>query len=172
MHRTQLLRFVGISILLITVLVSTSEARQFRKMAPIPVAPDVLGSKDVLNTSQANAMLEPIDPAFIVKEVEKIVASWNTAGLVDYLDRAFPSRWQLVDVLGRDIPVDAQLQLLNVQNISTLSQNWLNTTPSQRQRESNVVATVNLQIRFIDARKGLITLPHTSQLYLRVVESE
>jgi hypothetical protein len=78
-----------------------------------------------------------------------------------------------MSVLQRDIPRDASLQLLFIQNISTLNQVWgLTTGYSKRSRISTVVATVNLQLRFIDPFKGVVILPHTSQFYLRVVEVE
>lgn len=151
--------------------VNISEARQFRKIAPIPVAPEVI-SAPVPENLQTITPLAPIDANIMVEKIEEIVASWNREGLSTFLDQAFPNRLQLLNVLSRDIPSDAVLQLLSVQNITTLNQHWANTAPGQRSRISNVVATVNLQIRFVDPRRGLITLPHESQFYLRVVESE
>lgn len=146
-----------------------ADARQFRKLAPIPVSPDVATLK---NQDRLVTNLEPIEARFVQEKIEEIVASWNTQGLQHYLDTLFPNRWQLISVLNRDIPKDAVLQLLTVQNINTINQQWVTNTPEKRVRESTVVATVNLQIRFLDATRGVITLPHTSQFYLRVVDAD
>lgn len=147
----------------------SADARQFRKIAPIPVSPDIATVK---NQDGLVTNLEPIEATFVQEKIEEIIASWNTEGLQHYLDRLFPNRWQLISVLNRDIPKDAVLQLLTVQNINTINQKWVSNTPEQRVRESTVVATVNLQIRFLDATRGVITLPHTSQFYLRVVDAD
>ena len=149
-----------------------ADARQFRKMAPIPVAPEVLAKQNLEASSSQISQLEPIDANFIKTKLEEIIASWNSEALQSYLDRSFPNRWQLNSVLSRDIPKDAVLQLLTIQNISTINQQWADSTPGQRVRESTVIATVNMQIRFLDATQGVITLPHTSQFYLRVMDSE
>jgi len=162
----------------------TAQARQFRRMAPIPVQPspevlDPSSGMSVLMPSGSSATLQvveelmPLDDQLIADEVQKIVQSWNTVGLDSYLHEYFPQRFQLLSVLQRDTPHDASLQLLAIQNISTLNQVWgSNTGGSKRSRISTVVATVNLQVRFIDPFKGVVTLPHTSQFYLRVVEVE
>jgi hypothetical protein len=63
------------------------------------------------------------------------------------LQEYFPQRFQLMSVLQRDIPRDASLQLLFIQNISTLNQVWgLTTGYSKRSRISTFVAILNLQL--------------------------
>jgi len=179
----------NLTLLIVTMIISTLafqsvHARQFRRMAPIPVQPshevfDPSGGMSVLSPSGSKATLQtaeelvPLDDQLIASEIQKIVQSWNKAGLDSYLDENFPQRFQLLSMLQRDTPRDASLQLLSIQNISTLNQAWsLTTGYSKRSRTSTVVATVNLQLRFIDPFKGVVTLPHTSQFYLRVVEVE
>ena len=160
-----------------------SEARQFRQMAPIPTAPQVLesqapsggqiGGAASLNVDQSVIeSLTPVSLSVVQNGVSEIVESWNTQGLGDYLDQYFPDRFQLLGTMQRDIPEDASLVLLSVQNVSTLDQVWGIHSGTNRSRISTVIATVNMQIKFVDSFKGLIQLPHTSQFYLRVVESE
>ena len=175
---------VIVTTIICTLAFQTAQARQFRRMAPIPVQPsaevlDPSSGMSVLSPSGANATLQtieeltPLNEQLIVNEVQKIVQSWNTAGLSTYLHEYFPQRFQLLSVLQRDIPRDAKLQMLAIQNISTLNQALgLTTGYNTRNRISTVVATVHLQLRFIDPFKGVVTLPHTSQFYLRVVEVE
>ena len=164
------------------------EARQFRQMAPIPVAPQVLeqhapagaiahpGPSNMATLDVSLLPVEALEPLgfqVIADAVNDIVESWNSSGLVDYLDQYFPNRFQLVDVLARDIPEDARLQVLSAQNTQTLSQFWGAVRASgQRTRISQVSTTVSLQLRFNDPVRGLITLPHTAQFYLRIVETE
>lgn len=173
---------------LILVSSSLTEARQFRQLAPIPVAPQVLeqhapegglavGAPANLasldSTLSPVGALQPLGFQMITDSVNEIIESWNTSGLTDYLDQYFPNRFQLVDVLARDIPEDARLQVLSVQNTQTLSQFWGSVRASgQRTRVSQVSTTVSLQLRFNDPVRGLITLPHTAQFYLRIVETE
>lgn len=157
------------------------EARQFRQLAPIPVAPQVLESSGVdansvqLSPGDPQLMnvenLSPIEQASVESAIADILNNWNTEGLEDYLDQFFPNRFQLLTVLRQDIPKDATLQLLSVQNVSTLSQVWGNQS-QPRSRISSVIATVSLRLRFVDPYRGQITLPHTARFYLRVVESE
>lgn len=158
---------------------SIGDTRQFRRMEPIPVAPEVneRGAPGVIaDVPSAQLMsvanLKPIDENVIRRALDDIVGRWNTQGLDEYLDEHFPQRFELLDMMNREIPTDAVLELISVQNISTTSQVWGNQTPPERSQISTVVATVSLQLRFNDPVKGLITLPHTSQFYLRVVETE
>ena len=190
MHSVPLVNFPMIKaamivfIMLGSLTIETTQARQFRRMAPIPVQPSPqslgpLSGVSVLAPSGSSLSLKgaeelmPLDDQLIATEVHKIVKSWNTSDLASYLHDYFPQGPQLVSVLQRDTPHDARLQLLSIQNISTLDQVWAPVTKGQtRSRISTVVATVKLQLRFIDPFKGLVTLPHTSQFYLRVVETE
>lgn len=173
--------------LLMCVMVA-SEARQFRQLAPISVAPEVLEREapgqvmasgyQVMGGATASAMetvipMRPLDPNVIEEALGDILASWNQNGLDDYLDAYFPGRNLLLTVIAQQVPTDAQLDLLSVQNIQTLSQHWAEPVAIyRRQRMSRVVATVNLQLRFEDPIRGQILLPHSARFYLQVLESE
>jgi hypothetical protein len=170
-------------VILLLCLSSFGEARQFRKIAPIPSAPEVVetqapsggqigGAASVDVDQSVVETLTPVALSTVQSGVSDIVASWNTQGLDRYLDQYFPDRFQLLGTLQRDVPVDASLVLLSVQNVSTLNQVWGIHSGPARTRISTVVATVSLSVRFVDPFKGMIQLPHTSQFYLRVVESE
>ena len=143
-------------------------AREFRRLNTIPVA--AINSTKPAQLQQA---FKPIGIQQVEEAVREIVASWNTVKLKDKLDDRFTDKAILLATIQRVVPMDAQLRMLSVRNISTLEQNWQEVgNTSQRQLESIVVATVEIQMEFNDPLKGQVRLAHTSQFYLRVTEAE
>jgi len=180
MRRGRLTIFLSIVLLCISV---GGEARQLRQISPSPSAPVIVEPQvpsggqigGLANINLDQSVVEapaPVSLSVVQRGVSEIVDSWNTQGLETYLDQYFTDRFQLLGTLQRDVPVDASLVLLSVQNVSTLNQVWGIHSGPARTRISTVVATVSLSVRFVDPFKGMIQLPHTSQFYLRVVESE
>ncbi len=156
-------------LLLSIALAQPASARNFREMIRIPVAPE----KRAMEISTAVAPFSQVDPATLEKSIRKIVASWNGPNLAAYLDKNFQDKSLLLTAIQRSVPLDAKLHLIAVHGISTLEQR-VSTQPSSqvRQRRSVVIATVDLQLEFNDPFKGLVKLPHSSQFYLQVMESE
>ncbi len=156
-------------LLLSLTLSQPASARNFREMIRIPVAPE----KRAIEASTAAVSFSPVDSAAIEKSIRKIIASWNGPNLAAYLDNNFQDKNLLLTTIQRSVPMDAKLRLIAVHGISTLEQQILTNPSSQvRQRRSVVIATVDLQLEFNDPFKGLVKLPHSSQLYLQVMESE
>lgn len=150
------------------------QARDFRGFNKIPVAPKLADQSADLKVIQLNKnAIKTVDSRLIEKSIRKIVASWNTEELANYLDDAFQGKTLLLNIISREIPRDATLRLLAVQGMSTIEQKWsTNKKSHQRELRSVVIATVDLQLEFNDPFNGQVRLPHTSQFYLQVVETE
>ncbi len=168
-------------ILLIVLAFSTQQlpARNFRSMIKIPVAPksDIVNPNVQIlqNDVQQNNVrsFKSIDRQQVEKGIKEILASWNTNELSNYLVDNFQDKRLLLTSINRAVPRETKLRLLAVQGISTLEQSWLvNKKTNQRQLKNIVIATVELQIEFNDPFNGMVLLPHTSQFYLQIIESE
>ncbi len=163
------INLITAGLLLSLTLSQPTSARNFRDMIRIPVAPEKMATE----VSTIAAPFSPVDRATIEKSIQKIVASWNGPNLAAYLDKNFQDKSLLLTTIQRSVPMDAKLRLIAVHGITTLEQK-VSTKPSSqvRQRRSVVIATVDLQLEFNDPFKGLVKLPHSSQFYLQVMESE
>ncbi|MCF6281276.1 MAG: hypothetical protein L3J28_03550 [Candidatus Polarisedimenticolaceae bacterium] len=163
------INLITTGLLLSLALAQPTSARNFRDMIRIPVAPERMA----VEASATLTSFSPVDRATIEKSIRKIVASWNGPDLAKYLAKNFQDKHLLLTTIQRSVPMDAKLRLISVHGISTLEQNnSLHPTTHARQRRSVVIATVDLQLEFNDPFKGLVKLPHSSQFYLQVVESE
>lgn len=164
------------SVLLIAMAVSMQslQARNFRSMIKIPVAPrsDIVNPEIQVLNHNVQAF-RPVERQLVEKGIKAILASWNTNELSQYLVDNFQDKRLLLTTINRAVPRETKLRLLAVQGISTLEQSWLiNKKNSQRQLKNIVIATVELQIEFNDPFNGMVLLPHTSQFYLQIIESE
>ena len=163
---------IGITLLSLAV-AQSAYARDFRSMVKIPVAPKhaVIDAdmKEIMPTSS----LKAVDSALIEKSIREIVASWNSKDLSQYLADSFQDKNLLLTTIDRSVPRDATLRVLSIQGISPIEQSWsTNKKTRVKQLQTVVIATVELQLEFNDPFNGLIRLPHTSQFYLQVTESE
>lgn len=157
------------ALLLSFALSQPADARNFRDMIIIPVAPEKMARE----ISSVPTEFSPVDQVTIEKSIRKIVASWNGPDLAKYLHNNFRDKNLLLTSIQSSVPMDAKLRLISVHGISTLEQNSSpHPTTHVRQRSSVVIATVDLQLEFNDPFKGIVKLPHSSQFYLQVVESE
>ena len=148
--------------------IQVAQARDFRSLIKIPVAPQNIA----LNSTINKKTFRPVDSALIEKHVRKIVSSWNRNDLSKYLSDTFQDKTLLINTIRRTVPRDASLRLLSVQGISTLQQSWDTNKARKKTLNSVVIATVDIQLEFNDPFQGLVKLPHTSQFYLQVTESE
>jgi len=161
------INLITVMMLLSLALSHSASARDFREMNRIAVAPKGAAT-GVLATP-----ISPVDYTTIEKAVRKIVDSWNGPNLARYLDKNFQDKTLLLTVIQRSVPMDAKLRLIAVHGISTLEEKVMNNPVSNaRERQRVVIATVDLQLEFNDPFKGMVKLPHSSQFYLQVVESE
>lgn len=166
----KILRSLATSLFLVILLSSPLHARDFRNIIKIPVAPTGFVS-DSVGTDRAK--FKQIDQHLIEQSVRKIVASWNNNTLSEYLADNFQDKILLINTIRRSVPRDASLRVLSVQGVSTLEQKELKQQKDKnKQLQSIVIATVELQIEFSDPFNGFVRLPHTSQFYLQVTESE
>lgn len=149
--------------------IGTASARDFRSMTKIPVAPKGSLMGDQLPRQQ----FKPLDRGLIEQHIRKILAHWNQADFDQYLAKGFQDKDKLIYTITQSVPRDARLRLLAVKGLSTLSQRRIAGKGKASQRlQSTVVATVDLQLEFNDPFQGQIRLPHSSQFYLQVTESE
>lgn len=161
-----------LSFLLFITISSTLHARNFRNIVKIPVAPvGFIKNNNSLITNRVS--FKQIDRRVIEDSIRKIVASWNNNNLSEYLVDNFQDKSLLLNTIRRIVPRDAKLRVLSVQAVSTLEQKKLKLKGSKKRKIlSVVIATVKLQLEFNDLLNGFVRLPHTSQFYLQVTESE
>ena len=154
---------------------SSLHAREFRTFNKIPVAPKLSVTNSKLKTLAPiqKTAFKFVDSVLIEKSIRNIVASWNSEKLAHYLADTFQGKTLLLNVIRSDVPRDAVLRLLAVQSVSTIEQTLAtDKVTKKRQLRSVVITTVDLQLEFNDPFNGFVRLPHTSQFYLQVVESE
>jgi len=170
--RPGVMKQLSIILLLMTLISSQLYARDFRRMIKIPVAPKGYTAQQAL-LSTNRASFQQIDRTLIEASIKKIVASWNNNSLSKYLVDNFQDKSLLLNTIRRSVPRDARLRVLSVQAVSTLEQKKIRVKNyKKKKRQSVVIATVELQLEFNDPFKGFVRLPHTSQFYLQVTESE
>jgi len=154
--------------LLLLCCITTQASAQFRTLVPI-ASPK----------SQADAMPEgavaveefsPIPRSVVEPQLEMILAKWNTPEMASTLSDQFYDRTRLLDLVNTEIPRDARLRVLSLQNVRTLQQYELPAANSESPAKVSIVsATARTQLEF-NSPTGLVRLPGTNEFILKVTQ--
>ena len=137
--------------------VGSVSARDFRSIDPIQVA----------SKARRPDVPRPVPTAVVEKAVRDLAQAWSEGRLETQLDADFVNADRLEDVLRFTVPRGARLRVLSVRGINVLDQRVGETA---NEVVSTVTVTVESQIEFTDAARGLVQLRGGNELSLRVVE--
>lgn len=135
-------------------------AQQSRQLNPIPrpAPPPPPGQVERAAPAAAPRLVAPPTPAVrdaVMRSVELLSKTWNSAQLRTLLSRDFYDRDRVVDAVTSKAPRDAVLRILGVQAINVLSQE---VRPTRNGIEEEVVTRVSVvlrtQVEFNDPAAG------------------
>lgn len=157
-------------LLALLVMAQNVSASEFRFIRPIlrPVAPVTSAASGTGAASVARSggaalsgkvqatprrQMKPISRRLAARAVNKFVAAWNENNLNSVLADNFFDKSRLNDAMNTKVPRDAELTVLAIQGIQTLSQHEAD-SPSGRLLVSTVSITVRTQLTFNDPQNG------------------
>ena len=164
--------FIGlmITMMIVPVIVTDTQARQFRFITPIasPQEPNAQLPAGAIPVENVRSLSRKD----LTTYVEEVVKEWNTNGMPDTLSDSFYDKSRLLDVVVGDVPRDATLRIQGVQSIQTLEQYIIPGNGTERgELVSIVTVTVRAQLEFNSATDGFVRLQGTNELLLEVVQA-
>lgn len=131
-----------------------SEFREINRINRAGALPD--GAKGV-------AAPIPVSREEIRRDIEKILASWNTPAMEGLLSEKFHNKDRLLDTVSTFAGRDARLRLLSLQNINTLQQ-----YQEGGQLVSRVSVIARTQIEYTTPTAGARTADGTVEYILKI----
>jgi hypothetical protein len=150
-------------------------AQEFRKMNRIarppalkPVTPKPKARTAPGRQSIAQAPeLTPVSRAVAEKAIGMMVGAWNNNTLENVLADSFFDKSRLTDAMGSDVPRDALLSVLAIEEVQTLKQNFEHSV-SGSVLNSTVSITVRTLISFNDPVKGYQRIEGENEYIIRI----
>lgn len=159
-----ILKLLLILIIGLFYLSETLPASELRLIRPIPVpgapAPGAIPVEKI----------KPVSRELVENAVRKIVQAWNNKNLEEVLGEDFYDRDLLIDAMSEKVPRDAELRILSIQGIQTLSQHVEVDPSGNRWLISTVSATVRTQVEFNDPDRGFQRREGTNEYIFLVKE--
>ncbi|NOX10073.1 MAG: hypothetical protein GXP22_11435 [Gammaproteobacteria bacterium] len=111
--------------------------------------------------------IQVVSSKMVQDAVSKLVAAWNSNGLSTIVTDSFIDKSRLLDSVNSQIPRDAQLRVLAIQNTRTLNQHVAD-SPSGKLLVSLVSTTLRTQLEFNDPAQGFQRREGTNEYILRI----
>lgn len=146
--------------------VTSVSAKEFRAIKPINVA------AVIPEGAQAPEELKPVATELVDQAVEKLMESWGSPQMQDYLSNNFFDKDRLTDVIDTLVPRDAIVRILSIQGVQTVQQ-WEEPAlgdPDLMLRVSRVSVVVRTQLEFTRPDGVLETKPGTTEYLLKFKE--
>ena len=159
--------------LLLVVMITVVDARQFRSMQPI-ATPANKGETELPEGARVVEKIQPLTVKQVEAAVEKLLSSWNTSELGEHLGDDFFDSSRLLDAINTVAPRDAKLRLQSVQSVQTLQQ-YIEPNPNkhgQEQLVSKVSVTARTQLEFQAADGGFQRRVGTNEYILKITFPE
>ncbi|WOJ97991.1 hypothetical protein R0137_05295 [Congregibacter brevis] len=141
-------------------------AKEFRAIKPINTA------AVIPEGAQAPDEFKPVATELVDQALEKLMESWGSPQMQDYLSKNFFDKDRLTDVIDTLVPRDAIVRILSIQGIQTVQQ-WEEPAPGApdlRIRVSRVSVVVRTQLEFTRPDGVLETKPGTTEYLLKFKE--
>ncbi len=140
-------------------------AAQFRSYKPI-ATPEPTPAGTTAATS-----IKPIRRAVVMQALQRLFDSWGNEKLTAYLSENFYDKSRLLDVIALDIPRDAKLRVLSVQNVQSLAQFIKPSGAAVDLTQTRVAVIARVQLEWNDATAGFQRLEGTSEYVLDITTS-
>lgn len=136
-----------------------AQAADFRSIRPIQKnQPVIQQSTPPANPAAGSQLVEapdgagfvPVDPAAVRIAFINLMERWNTPEFARAVENSLFDGSRLLEVLFQDVPRNATLRILNVSNVTTLDQSFVDDN-GKILRASTVTLTANSQVEFVDA---------------------
>lgn len=153
----------AMSIVLSALLSTSADAREFRAIKPINAV------AAIPEGAQPPQEFKPVPIEIVDQAVDKLMESWGTPQMQDYLSTNFFDKDRLTDVIDTLVPRDAVVRILSVQGIQTVQQ-WEEPAPDDPEgllRVSRVSVVVRTQLEFTNVDGVLETKPGTTEYILK-----
>jgi hypothetical protein len=138
-------------------------AKEFRVIKPINAA-SVLPEG-----AQAPPLFKPVARELVGQAVDKLMESWGSPQMQDYLSNNFFDKDRLTDVIDTLVPRDAVIRILSVQGVQTVQQ-WEEPAPDDLESMllvSRVSVVVRTQLEYTRPDGVLETKPGTTEYILK-----
>lgn len=157
---------LAITVLLVAQIGVTAVAKEFRAIKPINA------SVTMPDGAQAPEVFRPVATELVDQAVEKLMESWGSPQMQDYLSKNFFDKDRLTDVIDTLVPRDAVVRILSIQGVQTVQQ-WEEPAPGDPDlmlRVSRVSVVVRTQLEFTRPDGVLETKPGTTEYILKFKE--
>lgn len=156
-----------IAVVFFTVIVSDTQARQFRQMVPI-TTPELAGS-NLPEGALPVKQVKPLDRGAVESMLGEVLNKWNKPGMSETLAQEFYDSSRLMDAMNTIVPRDATLKLQSIQGIQTLQQYLVpGTDGGQNDMISIVSVTARTQVEFEKPGAGFVRLPGVNEYILKI----
>ncbi len=142
---------------------SAVAASEFRSWRPILTPSLVPENSRALQQSQ----MKPVSRQLAEKAVQKLIAAWNGKNLDGILGKEFYDKSRLNDAMNGQVPRDAALSLLAIQDTQTLQQQVID-TPGGKILVSMVSITAKTQLTFNDPTSGYQRREGVNEYIMRI----
>lgn len=162
------LNLYALGMLLVTLTLPAMQvtAKEFRVIKPINAA------AVIPEGAQAPEEFKPVATELVDQAVEKLMESWGSPQMQDYLSKNFFDKDRLTDVIDTLVPRDAVVRILSIQGVQTVQQ-WEEPAPGDPDltlRVSRVSVVVRTQLEFTRPDGVLETKPGTTEYLLKFKE--
>ena len=141
-------------------LVATAKAAQFRSFVPIVTSDPAPKGSVVVSRPK------PLYASLIAQALQRLFDSWSNDELRQHLSEKFYDRSRLLDVIARDVPRDARLRVLSIQNGQLLQQFSGAQRGVYQQPQSTVSVVARVQLEWNDPAQGFQRLEGVSEYVL------
>ena len=139
-------------------------ASELRHIRPIPT-PGVPPRKAL-----PPEKIKPVPRELVEDAVKELIQAWNNNNLEEVLSEDFYDKDLLLDAMSEKVPRDAELRILSIQGIQTLSQHVEVEPSGEKWLVSTVSATVRTQVEFNDPDTGFQRREGTNEYIFLVKE--
>lgn len=144
----------------------SGDAAQFRSLDRILTPPK--DSAPVEEGMVRELTPVPLPRQLTAKIIERLMQSWNSTSLRDFLKEEFQDRQRLLDTIRRDVPRDARLRVVGVQGVRVLNQHSRGMGRDRYRVVSQVSARLRVQIEFTDPSAGFQRIETSGEYLFRV----
>lgn len=163
-HRLKISIVFSLAAMILIMAIATElMAAEFRAIRPIS-APAALPPGAV---AVAPNQVEPVSRSDVRRAIELFTASFTDTQFADFLSDSFFDKQGLLDNIAAFVPRDTKVRVLSVQGIQTVGQRIF---PERGIRQSDVTASVRLQIEFDDPNAGVQRIEDVGDIFFRFSE--
>ncbi|MBP7232883.1 MAG: hypothetical protein KBA28_13235 [Syntrophaceae bacterium] len=142
----------------------TASGQEFRTINAVPTPGKTPSGASLLEE------VRPIAKNQATESIGKVMSSWNSGEIQQFLGNDFYDKNGLTDAIGSKVPRDAAIRILSVQGVQTLQQFQKKKDGGGNEIISEVSVTADTQIEYNDPTKGFVKFSGLNEYIIRITE--